>query len=83
MGFNKLLNLKKPTEPHEATTKEYVDVYFDETKENVENYKKETKKEVKDFIDTAKQDIEQFKEVTRQQLNINEDNYYSSSIITI
>ena len=73
MGFNKLLNLKKPTEPHEATTKEYVDVYFDETKENVENYKKETKKEVKDFIDTAKQDIEQFKEVTRQQLNINED----------
>ena len=73
MGFNKLLNLKKPTEPHEATTKEYVDVYFDETKENVENYKKETKKEVKGFIDTAKQDIEQFKEVTRQQLNINED----------
>ena len=73
MAFNKLLNLHNPTEPHEATTKEYVDVYFDETKENVENYKKETKKEVKDFIDTVKQDIEQFKEVTRQQLNINED----------
>ena len=73
MAFNKLLNLRKPTEPHEATTKEYVDAYFDETKENVENYKKETKKEVKDFIDTVKQDIEQFKEVTRQQLNINED----------
>ena len=73
MGFNKLLNLHKPTEPHEATTKEYVDVYFDETKENVENYKKETKKEVEEFIDTTKQDIEQFKEVTRQQLNINED----------
>ena len=73
MGFNELLNLKKPTEPHEATTKEYVDVYFDETKENVENYKKETKKEVEEFIDTTKQDIEQFKEVTRQQLNINED----------
>ena len=73
MGFNKLLNLHKPTEPHEATTKEYVDVYFDETKENVENYKKKTKKEVEEFIDTTKQDIEQFKEVTRQQLNINED----------
>ena len=73
MGFNRLLNLHKPTEPHEATTKEYVDVYFDETKENVENYKKETKKEVEEFIDTTKQDIEQFKEVTRQQLNINED----------
>ena len=73
MGFNRLLNLHKPTEPHEATTKEYVDVYFDETKENVENYKKETKKEVEKFIDTTKQDIEQFKEVTRQQLNINED----------
>ena len=73
MAFNKLLNLRKPAEPHEATTKEYVDVYFDETKENVENYKKETKKEVKDFIDTVKQDIEQFKEVTRQQININED----------
>ena len=73
MGFNELLNLKKPTEPHEATTKEYVDVYFDETKENVENYKKETKKEVEEFIDTTKQDIELFKEVTRQQLNINED----------
>ena len=56
MAFNKLLNLHNPTEPHEATTKEYVDVYFDETKENVENYKKETKKEVKDFIDTVKQD---------------------------
>ena len=73
MGFNRLLNLHKPTEPHEATTKEYVDVYFDETKENVENYKKETKKKVEEFIDTTKQDIEQFKEVTRQQLNINED----------
>ena len=73
MGFNRLLNLHKPTEPHEATTKEYVDVYFDETKENVENYKKETKKEVEEFIDTTKQDIELFKEVTRQQLNINED----------
>ena len=73
MGFNRLLNLHKPTEPHEATTKEYVDVYFDETKENVENYKKETKKEVEEFIDTTKQDVEQFKEVTRQQLNINED----------
>ena len=73
MAFNKLLNLRKPTEPHEATTKEYVDVYFDETKENVENYKKETKKEVKDFIDTVKQDIELFKELTRQQLSINED----------
>ena len=73
MGFNKLLNLKKPTEPHEATTKEYVDVYFDETKENVENYKKETKKEVKEFNDMIKQDLEQFKEVTRQQLSINED----------
>ena len=73
MGFNELLNLKKPTEPHEATTKEYVDVYFDETKENVENYKKETKKEVEEFIDTIKQDIEKFKEVIRQQLTINED----------
>ena len=73
MGFNRLLNLHKPTEPHEATTKEYVDVYFDETKENVENYKKETKKEVEEFINTTKQDIELFKEVTRQQLNINED----------
>ena len=73
MCFNKLLNLRKPTEPHEVTTKEYVDVYFDETKENVENYKTETKKEVEEFIDTVKQDIEQFKEVTRQQLNINED----------
>ena len=73
MAFNKLLNLRKPTEPHEATTKEYVDVYFDETKENVENYKKETKKEVKDFIDTVKQDIELFKELTRQQLSINDD----------
>ena len=73
MAFNKLLNLRKPTEPHEATTKEYVDVYFDETKENVENYKKETKKEVKDSIDTVKQDIELFKELTRQQLSINED----------
>ena len=73
MGFNELLNLKKPTEPHEATTKEYVDVYFDETKENVENYKRETKKEVKDSIDTVKQDIELFKELTRQQLSINED----------
>ena len=73
MGFNKLLNLHKPTEPHEVTTKEYVDVYFDETKENVENYKKETKKEVEEFIDTTKKDIEQFKEVTRQQLSINED----------
>ena len=72
MGFNKLLNLKKPTEPHEATTKEYVDVYFDETKENVENYKKETKKEVEEFIDTTKQDIEQFKELTREVLKINE-----------
>ena len=72
MAFNKLLNLRKPTEPHEATTKEYVDVYFDETKENVENYKKETKKEVKDSIDTVKQDIELFKELTRQQLSINE-----------
>ena len=73
MGFNKLLNLHKPTEPHEATTKEYVDVYFDETKENVENYKKETKKEVEEFFDMIKQDIEKFKEVTRQQLTINED----------
>ena len=73
MGFNELLNLKKPTEPHEATTKEYVDVYFDETKENVENYKKETKKEVEEFLDTTKKDIEQFKEVTRQQLILNED----------
>ena len=73
MGFNRLLNLHKPTEPHEATTKEYVDVYFDETKENVENYKKETKKEVEEFIDTTKKDIELFKEVTRQQLSINED----------
>ena len=73
MGFNRLLNLHKPTEPHEATTKEYVDVYFDETKENVENYKKETKKEVKDSIDMVKQDIELFKELTRQQLSINED----------
>ena len=73
MGFNKLLNLHKPAEPHEVTTKEYVDVYFDETKENVENYKKETKKEVEEFIDTTKKDIEQFKEVTRQQLSINED----------
>ena len=73
MGFNELLNLKKPTEPHEATTKEYVDVYFDETKENVENYKKETKKEVEEFFDTTKKDIEQFKEVTRQQLILNED----------
>ena len=73
MAFSKLLNLSKPTEPHEVTTKEYVDVYFDETKENVENYKKETKKEVKDFIDTVKQDIELFKELTRQQLSINED----------
>ena len=73
MGFNELLNLKKPTEPHEATTKEYVDVYFDETKENVENYKKETKKEVKESFDMIKQDLEQFKEVTRQQLSINED----------
>ena len=72
MGFNKLLNLKKPTEPHEATTKEYVDVYFDETKENVENYKKETKKEVEEFVDTTKQDIEQFKELTREVLKINE-----------
>ena len=72
MGFNELLNLKKPTEPHEATTKEYVDVYFDETKENVENYKKETKKEVEEFIDTTKQDIEQFKELTREVLKINE-----------
>ena len=72
MGFNELLNLKKPTEPHEATTKEYVDVYFDETKENVENYKKETKKEVEEFIDTIKQDIEQFKELTREVLKINE-----------
>ena len=72
MGFNKLLNLKKPTEPHEATTKEYVDVYFYETKENVENYKKETKKEVEEFIDTTKQDIEQFKELTREVLKINE-----------
>ena len=65
MAFNKLLNLHNPTEPHEATTKEYVDVYFDKTKENVENYKTETKKEVEEFIDTVKQDIEQFKEVTR------------------
>ena len=73
MGFNRLLNLHKPTEPHEATTKEYVDVYFDETKENVENYKKETKKEVEEFNDTTKKDIELFKEVTRQQLSINED----------
>ena len=73
MGFNRLLNLHKPTELHEATTKEYVDVYFDETKENVENYKKETKKEVEEFIDTTKKDIELFKEVTRQQLSINED----------
>ena len=73
MGFNKLLNLHKPTEPHEVTTKEYVDVYFDKTKENVENYKKETKKEVEEFIDTTKKDIELFKEVTRQQLSINED----------
>ena len=73
MGFNELLNLKKPTEPHEATTKEYVDVYFDETKENVENYKKETKKEVGEFIDTTKKDIEQFKELTREVLKINED----------
>ena len=73
MAFNKLLNLHKPTEPHEATTKEYVDVYFDETKENVENYKKETKKEVKEFNESIKQDIEQFKELTRQQLSINED----------
>ena len=72
MGFNRLLNLHKPTEPHEATTKEYVDVYFDETKENVENYKKETKKEVEEFIDTTKQDIEQFKELTREVLKINE-----------
>ena len=72
MAFNKLLNLRKPTEPHEATTKEYVDVYFDETKENVENYKKETKKEVKDSIDAVKQDIELFKELTGQQLSINE-----------
>ena len=73
MAFNKLLNLHKPTEPHEATTKEYVDAYFDETKENVENYKKETKKEVKEFNESIKQDIEQFKEVTRQQLSINDD----------
>ena len=73
MAFNKLLNLHKPTEPHEATTKEYVDSYFDETKVSVENYKKETKKEVKDSIDTMKQDIEFFKETTRQQLSINED----------
>ena len=73
MNFNKLLNLQKPTEPYEATTKDYVDVYFDETKENVENYKKKTKKEVEEFIDTTKQDIEQFKELTRQQLNLNED----------
>ena len=72
MAFNKLLNLSKPTEPHEATTKEYVDEYFDETKENVENYNKETKKEVEDFIDTTKQDIEQFKELTREVLKINE-----------
>ena len=73
MNFNKLLNLQKPTEPYDAATKDYVDVYFDETKENVENYKKKTKKEVEEFIDTTKQDIEQFKEVTRQQLNLNED----------
>ena len=73
MGFKRLLNLPYPNDPNEVTTKEYVDIYFDETKENVENYKKETKKEVKGFIDTTKQDIELFKEVTRQQLSINED----------
>ena len=73
MGFNQLLNLPKPTDPYEATRKDYVDFQFNETKKNFENYKKETKKEVKDSIDTIKQDIEQFKEVTREQLNINED----------
>ena len=73
MAFNKLLNLHKPSDPFEATTKEYVDTYFDETKEKVENYKKETKKEVKEFIDSISNDIELFKEATRQQLNINED----------
>ena len=73
MAFNKLLNLHKPSDPFEATKKEYVDTYFDETKEKVENYKKETKKEVKEFIDSISNDIELFKEATRQQLNINED----------
>ena len=73
MAFKKLLNLSKPSEPFEATTKEYVDTYFDETKENIDNYKKETKKEVKEFVDLTSKDIELFKEATRQQLDINED----------
>ena len=73
MAFKKLLNLSTPSEPFEATTKEYVDTYFDETKEKIKNYKEETKKEVKEFVDLTSKDIELFKEATRQQLDINED----------
>ena len=73
MAFKKLLNLSTTSEPFEATTKEYVDTYFDETKEKIKNYKEETKKEVKEFVDLTSKDIELFKEATRQQLNINED----------
>ena len=73
MAFKKLLNLSTPSEPFEATIKEYVDTYFDETKEKIKNYKEETKKEVKEFVDLTSKDIELFKEATRQQLDINED----------
>ena len=73
MAFKKLLNLSTPSEPFEATTKEYVDNYFDETEEKIKNYKNETKKEVKEFVDLTSKDIELFKEAIRQQLSINND----------
>ena len=41
MNFNKLLNLKKPTEPYDAATKDYVDYVEKEVKEKIQNQFKE------------------------------------------
>ena len=37
MNFNKLLNLKKPTEPYDAATKDYVDYIEKEVDEKIQN----------------------------------------------
>ena len=40
MGFNRLLNLQKPTEPYDAVTKDYVDYVEKEIKEKLDKKKK-------------------------------------------
>ena len=37
MAFKKLLNLHKPTEPYDATTKDYVDYVAEKLKESLNN----------------------------------------------